>query len=61
MLLFLMTLDLARFADKLRAEGKKVIGGSSYTDKLEIEREFGQQEASKGWSLGPSQLELFKF
>ncbi|MFH1824130.1 MAG: phosphoribosylamine--glycine ligase [Candidatus Firestonebacteria bacterium] len=30
--------------DKLRKEGKLVIGGNTYTDKLELDREFGQQE-----------------
>ena len=40
-------IGFGKIADKLRAEGKKVIGGSSYTDKLEIEREFGQQELGK--------------
>jgi len=29
-------------ADKLRSEGKLVVGGSVYTDKLEENREFGQ-------------------
>ena len=48
-------IGFGKIADKLRAEGKKVIGGSSYTDKLEIEREFGQQELARaGVSVLPS-------
>jgi len=31
-------------ADKLRKEGKAVVGGSVYTDKLEDDRNFGQDE-----------------
>ncbi|MDG6986134.1 MAG: phosphoribosylamine--glycine ligase [Nitrososphaerota archaeon] len=31
-------------AEQLRNEGKHVMGGSPYTDKLEIDREFGQAE-----------------
>jgi len=34
-------------AEKLRAKGKFVVGGSVYTDKLEIDREFGQAELKK--------------
>jgi phosphoribosylamine--glycine ligase len=33
-------------AEQLRAEGKVVFGGSPYTDKLELDREFGQAELS---------------
>jgi len=31
-------------AEKLRKEGKPVVGGSVYTDQLELNREFGQEE-----------------
>ncbi len=34
-------------ADKLRAEGKLVVGGSTYTDRLEEDREFGQAEMKR--------------
>ena len=34
-------------ADKLRRNGKAVIGGSVYTDKLEEDREFGQSEMKR--------------
>lgn len=40
-------IGFGKTAEKLRAEGKKVIGGSTYTDRLENEREFGQQELAK--------------
>lgn len=48
-------IGFGKIADKLRAEGKKVVGGSLYTDRLENEREFGQQELEKaGVSVLPS-------
>jgi len=34
-------------ADELRKNGKLVVGGSAYTDKLEEDREFGQSEMKK--------------
>ncbi len=34
-------------ADKLRKEGNNVIGGTGYTDRLEDERAFGQEELKK--------------
>jgi len=34
-------------ADSLRSSGKLVVGGSKYTDKLEEDREFGQEEMKK--------------
>jgi phosphoribosylamine--glycine ligase len=48
-------IGFGRIADKLRSEGKKVVGGSAYTDRLENEREFGQQELAKaGVSVLPN-------
>ena len=48
-------IGFGKTADKLRAEGRKVIGGSAYTDRLENEREFGQQELAKaGVSVLPN-------
>lgn len=40
-------LGFGETADKLRRDGKLVVGGSIYTDKLEDEREFGQEEMKK--------------
>ena len=39
--------EFGEIADKLRRNGKLVIGGSKYTDDLEMNREFGQTELKK--------------
>lgn len=39
--------EFGQIADRLRKEGKLVIGGSDYTDKLEMDRGFGQAELKK--------------
>src|SRR5271156_2912751 len=41
------TLGQGAKAQALRAKGKPVIGGSEYTDKLEDDRSFGQEELKK--------------
>jgi phosphoribosylamine-glycine ligase len=42
-------------AEQLRKEGKAVFGGSTYTDKLELDREFGQEELKQaGVNVLPS-------
>jgi phosphoribosylamine--glycine ligase len=47
-------LGFGKLAQELRQKGKKVIGGTEYTDRLEDDRTFGQQELKKvGVSIIP--------
>ena len=47
--------EFGEVAERLRKKGKLVIGGSVYTDKLEIDREFGQSELKRhGVNILPS-------
>lgn len=47
--------EFGEAADRLRRKGKFAVGGSSYSDKLEIDREFGQTELKKyGVNVLPS-------
>jgi phosphoribosylamine---glycine ligase len=41
------TLGQGEKAQELRAKGKKVVGGTAYTDRLEDDRSFGQEELKK--------------
>jgi len=48
-------IGMASKAEQLRKEGKFVVGGSSYTDKLELDREYGQDELKQaGVNILPS-------
>lgn len=51
------TLGQGAIAEGLRKKGKLVIGGTSYTDKLEDDRSFGQEEMKKvGIAIIPYQI-----
>jgi phosphoribosylamine--glycine ligase len=41
------TLGQGKLAQELRAAGKRVVGGTEYTDRLEDDRSFGQEELRK--------------
>ena len=51
-------IGFGELAEKLRAEGKFVVGGSVYTDKLENDREFGQKELT---DAGVNTLQSWNF
>ena len=47
---------MGAMADEVRARGKPVVGGSPYTDRLEEDRAFGQQELkAAGVSIIPQE------
>jgi len=47
--------DFGDAAEKLRREGRLVVGGTKYTDRLEDDRDFGQAEMkAAGMSVAPS-------
>ncbi|MBI4163077.1 MAG: phosphoribosylamine--glycine ligase [Candidatus Aenigmarchaeota archaeon] len=49
------TLGFGKVAEKLRKDGKLVVGGTAYTDRLEDDREFGQEEMkSVGMNILPN-------
>lgn len=48
-------------ADRLRKEGKAVIGGSGYTDRLELDRDFGAQEMKAAGLIIPDSWEFNSF
>lgn len=50
-----------KIADSLRKKGKLVIGGSEYTDKLEEDREFGQNEMNNIDMLVLPHWDFFNF
>jgi phosphoribosylamine--glycine ligase len=55
------TLGQGEKAHALRAQGKKVIGGSAYSDALEDDRSFGQEELKKaGVNIIPYRIRFFR-
>ncbi len=48
-------------ADRLRKEGKAVVGGSNYTDRLELDRDFGAQEMKAAGLTIPDSWEFGSF
>lgn len=47
--------------EALRKDGKLVVGGATYADRLEDDREFGQEELHQGGGERPSPLGLHGF
>jgi phosphoribosylamine--glycine ligase len=50
--------EFGTIADRLRKEGKAIVGGSAYTDRLEMDRDFGQGEMK---SVGMNTLPKWDF
>jgi phosphoribosylamine--glycine ligase len=50
--------EFGAVADRLRKEGRAIVGGSAYTDRLEMDRDFGQGEMK---SVGMNTLPKWDF
>ncbi len=52
---------MGTIADRLRKDGKHVVGGSAYTDRLELDRDFGAQEMKAAGLIVPDSWEFGSF
>lgn len=60
-LIIIDDIGFGALADRLRKEGKAVVGGSSYTDRLELDRDFGAQEMKAAGLIIPDSWEFGSF
>ncbi len=60
-LLIIDDVGFGPLADRLRKEGKAVLGGSGYTDRLELDRDFGSQEMKAAGLTIPDSWEFDSF
>lgn len=60
-LIIIDDIGFGSLADRLRKEGKAVVGGSSYTDRLELDRDFGAQEMKAAGLTIPDSWEFDSF
>jgi hypothetical protein len=60
-LIIIDDIGFGALADRLRKEGKAVVGGSAYTDRLELDRDFGAQEMKAAGLTIPDSWEFGSF
>lgn len=60
-LIIIDDIGFGALADRLRKEGKAVVGGSGYTDRLELDRDFGAQEMKASGLTIPDSWEFASF